>query len=162
MRLNLGVESAPALFRHVFRHRGRARPVIDEAPLHEAVVPGCGAKIAVTRAVNKIARQRNKLRAEDANLGGESIREGLTAVVAVLLPNPEWAGPIRTKLANSEARGIVDSIVSEVLSEYFADRPDVADAIVERAIKVSDEALIRRKEKDLLRRKSQKNDLHPS
>jgi DNA gyrase subunit B len=121
-----------------------------------------GLKIAITRAVNEIYRQRNKLRSDDANLGGESIREGLTAIVAVLLPNPEWAGPIRTKLANSEARGIVDSIVSEKLSEYFAARPDIADAIIERAIKVSEAAQVRRREKDLLRRKSKENDLHPS
>ncbi len=97
-----------------------------------------GLKIALTRTVNEISRQRNKLRSDDANLGGESIREGLTAIVSVLLPNPEWAGPIRTKLANSEARGIVDSIVSEVLSEYLVAHPDLADAIVERAIKASE------------------------
>ncbi len=121
-----------------------------------------GFKIAVTRAVNEIARQHHKLRSDDANLGGESIREGLTAIVAVLLPNPEWAGPIRTKLANSEARGIVDSIVSEALTEHFATRPDLADAIVERAIKAADADRIRRRERDLLRRKSQENDLHPS
>jgi DNA gyrase subunit B len=179
-----------------------------------------GLKIAVTRAVNKIARQRNKLQPDDANLGGESIRDGLTAIVSLLLPNPEWEGSTRTKvipdkdytnqpgcllaerlrqrlrstldlivrprgvvgvacrrhnqrrgyvyswespkLANSEVRGIVDSIVSEVLSEYFAARPDVADAIIERAIKVSDADRIRKRERDLLRRKSQENDLHPS
>jgi DNA gyrase subunit B len=121
-----------------------------------------GFKMAVTRTVNKIARQRNKLRSDDANLGGESIREGLTAIVSVLLPNPEWAGPIRTKLANSEARGVVDSIVSEVLSEYLVAHPDLADAIVERAIRASDAAQIRRGERDLLRPKSQENDLHPS
>jgi DNA gyrase subunit B len=90
------------------------------------------------------------------------MREGLTAIVSVLLPNPEWAGPTRTSLATSKARGIVDSIVSERLSEYFAARPDVADAIVERAIKVSEADQIRRRERDLLRRKSQENDLHPS
>uniref|UniRef100_UPI00286C077E hypothetical protein n=1 Tax=Chamaesiphon sp. OTE_20_metabat_361 TaxID=2964689 RepID=UPI00286C077E len=66
------------------------------------------------------------------------------------------------KLANSEARGVVDAIVSEVLSEYFAARPDVADAIVERAIKAADVDRIRKRERDLLRRKSQENDLHPS
>ena len=121
-----------------------------------------GLKIALTHTLNKIARQRNKLQPEDANLGGEYIRDGLTAIVSLLLPNPEWEGSTRTKLANSELRGVVDSIVSEVLSEYFAARPDIADAIVERAIKVSETAQIRRRERDLLRRKSQENDLHPS
>jgi DNA gyrase subunit B len=121
-----------------------------------------GLKIALTHTLNKIACQRNKLQPEDANLGGEYIRDGLTAIVSLLLPNPEWEGSTRTKLANSELRSIVDSIVSERLSEYFAARPDVADAVVERAIKVSEAAQIRKRERDLLRRKSQENDLHPS
>jgi DNA gyrase subunit B len=121
-----------------------------------------GLKIAVTRTVNQIARQRNKLQPDEANLSGKYIREGLTAMVSVLLPNPEWAGPTRTSLATSKARGIVDSIVSEVLSEYFVARPDVADAIVERAIRVSEAAQSRKRERDLLSRKSQENDLHPS
>jgi DNA gyrase subunit B len=112
-----------------------------------------GFKMAVTRTINQVARQRNKLQPDDANLGGEYMREGLTAIVSLLLPNPEWAGPIRTKLANSEVRGIVDSIVSEMLSKYFVARPDVADAIVERAIKVADADRIRKRERDLLRGK---------
>jgi DNA gyrase subunit B len=121
-----------------------------------------GLKTALTRTVNKIARQRNKLQLDDANLGGTYIRKGLTAIVSVLLPNPEWAGPTRTSLATSKARGIVDSIVSEVLTEYFSARPSLADAIVERAIKASDADRIRKRERDLLRRKSKENDLHPS
>ena len=121
-----------------------------------------GLKTALTRTVNGIAHQRNKLQPDDTNLGGEYIREGLTAIVAVLLPNPEWAGPTRTSLANSKARGIVDAIVSEALTVYLESHPDVADAIVERAIKVSDMAQISKRERDLLRRKSPENDLHPS
>jgi DNA gyrase subunit B len=121
-----------------------------------------GLKTAVTRAVNEIARQRKKLQLDDANLGGTYIRKGLTAIVSVLLPNPEWAGPTRTALATSQARGVVDSIVSKALTEHLAARPDVADAIVERAIEASEAAQIRKRERDLLRRKSQENDLHPS
>jgi DNA gyrase subunit B len=121
-----------------------------------------GLKIALTHTLNKIAHQQNKLQLDDANLGGESIRDGLTAIISLLLPNPEWEGSTRTKLVNSELRSIVDSIVSERLSEYFAARPDIADAIVERAIKVSEAAQIMKRDRDLLRRKSQENDLHPS
>lgn len=89
-----------------------------------------GVKMAVTRTVAKIARQRKKLQPDHDNLAGESIRSSLTAVVSVLLPNPDWAGPTRTKLVNSEIRQIVDSIVTETLTKYFSAHPDVADAII--------------------------------
>lgn len=97
-----------------------------------------GVKMAVTRTVNKIARQRNKLQPDDDNLGGESSRNGLTAVVSVLLPNPDWAGPTRTKLVNSEIRQIVDSIVTEALTKYFSAHPDVANAIIATTVKTAD------------------------
>jgi DNA gyrase subunit B len=103
-----------------------------------------GLKMAVTRTVKKIARQQNKLQADDVNLDGKYVRKGLTAIVSVLLPNPEWAGPMKAKLANSEVRGIVDSIVSEALDEYFAVHPNVANAIIERPIKASDATEIAR------------------
>jgi DNA gyrase subunit B len=96
-----------------------------------------GLKMAVTMTINKIARQQNKLRVDDLNLAGEDIGDGLTAVISVLLPNPEWAGPIRTKLGNREIRGIVDSIVSEALTVYLESHPDVADTIIKRAIDAS-------------------------
>ncbi len=99
-----------------------------------------GLKMALTRTVNKIARQQNKLTSNETNLGGEYIREGLTAIVSVLLPNIEWAGPTRTALANSQARGVVDSIVSETLTAYLSSHPNVADAIIDRAIRSSDPA----------------------
>jgi DNA gyrase subunit B len=113
-----------------------------------------GLKVAVTRTINSIARQRNKLQPDDANLGGEYIREGLTAIVSVLLPNPDWAGPMRTKLANSEARGIVDSIVSEALTAHFAAHPELADVIIDRSIQSSHAAAIAKQERDLNRKQS--------
>jgi DNA gyrase subunit B len=83
-----------------------------------------GLEIAVTRTLNKIARQRNKLKPDDEDLAGQYIRNGLTAIVSVMHPHPEWAGPTRTRLANVEARWIVGSIVSELLSEYLVSRPN--------------------------------------
>jgi DNA gyrase subunit B len=106
-----------------------------------------GLKMAVTRTVNKIARQRNKLQPDDDNLGGKYIRNGLTAVVSVLLPNPDWAGPTRTKLVNSGIRQIVDSIVTEALTEYFSTHPDIADTITARAIEAADADEIAREER---------------
>jgi DNA gyrase subunit B len=105
--------------------------------------------MALTRTVNKIYRQQNKLRSNDANLSGEYIREGLTAIVSVLLPNIEWAGPTRTALANSQARGVVDSIVSEALTVYLASHPDVADTIIDRAIQAFNLAEAKKQERKL-------------
>lgn len=120
-----------------------------------------GLKMAVTRTINKIARQRNKLQPNDDNLAGEYIREGLTAIVSVLLPNPEWAGPTRTKL-DSKVRGIVDSIVSEALTVYLTTHPDLADAIVERALQTAEAAKLASRERELLRDRDREHKLHPS
>jgi DNA gyrase subunit B len=110
-----------------------------------------GLKKAITRTVNKIASQQNKLQSDDVNLGGKYIRKGLTAIISLLLPNPEWAGPTRTML-DSKVLGIVDTIVSEVLSEYFVSHPDIADAIINRAIQASDTAERHRAERELKRK----------
>jgi DNA gyrase/topoisomerase IV subunit B len=91
---------------------------------------------------------------------GRYIRKSLTAIISLLLPNPEWEGVARTKLANSEVRGIVDSIVSEILTAYFAARPDIADAIIAKAIKAAEIAEIARKERELIHRRSNENKHH--
>ena len=105
-----------------------------------------GLKIAITRTITKIARQRNKLQSEEDSLVGACINEGLTGIVSVLLPNPDWAGPTRTKLVNSEIPEIVDSIVSRTLTVYLESHPDIADAIIDRAIKSAEAAEIASKE----------------
>jgi DNA gyrase subunit B len=71
-------------------------------------------------------------------------------------------GPTRTKLVNSELRGILDSIVAEALTEYFSAHPDIADAIIARAIKASNTAEIARKDRELIRRRSKENNHHTS
>jgi DNA gyrase subunit B len=113
-----------------------------------------GLKVVLTRTMNSIARKRNKLKEGDSNLGGENIREGLTAIVSVKVPNPEFEGQTKTKLGNTEVRGIVDSIVAEALTEYLEFRPNVADAILEKAIQAFNAAEAARRAKDLVRRKS--------
>jgi DNA gyrase subunit B len=113
-----------------------------------------GLKTVLTRTMNAIARKRNKLKENDANLGGENIREGLTAIVSVKVPNPEFEGQTKTKLGNTEVRGIVDSIVSEALTEYLEFRPQIADAILEKAIQAFNAAEAARRARELVRRKS--------
>ncbi|MBO0349277.1 DNA gyrase subunit B [Phormidium pseudopriestleyi FRX01] len=113
-----------------------------------------GLKAVLTRTMNAIARKRNKLKEGDSNLGGEHVREGLTAVISVKVPDPEFEGQTKTKLGNTEVRGIVDSLVGEVLTEYLEFRPSIADAILERAIQAFNAAEAARRARELVRRKS--------
>ncbi len=113
-----------------------------------------GLKAVLTRTMNAIARKRNKLKEGDANLAGENIREGLTAVISVKVPDPEFEGQTKTKLGNPEVRGIVDSLVGEVLTEYLEFRPPIADAILEKAIQAFKAAEAARRARELVRRKS--------
>ena len=113
-----------------------------------------GLKAVLTRTLNATARKRNKIKENQPNLAGENIREGLTAVISVKVPDPEFEGQTKTKLGNTEVRGIVDSLVNEVLTEYLEFRPNVADAILEKAIQAFNAAEAARRARELVRRKS--------
>jgi DNA gyrase B subunit len=113
-----------------------------------------GLKTVLTRTLNSIARKRNKLKESDSNLAGENIREGLTGIISVKVPDPEFEGQTKTKLGNTEVRGIVDSLVGEVLTEYLEFRPQVADTILEKAIQAFNAAEAARRARELVRRKS--------
>jgi DNA gyrase B subunit len=113
-----------------------------------------GLKTVLTRTLNAIARKRNKLKEGEANLGGENIREGLTAVISAKVPDPEFEGQTKTRLGNPEVRGIVDSLVGEALTEYLEFNPGIADAIIEKAIQAFKAAEAARRARDLVRRKS--------
>jgi len=113
-----------------------------------------GLKAVLTRTMNAIARKRNKIKENESNLAGENIREGLTAVVSVKVPDPEFEGQTKTKLGNTEVRGIVDTVVGETLTEYLDFRPSVADAILDKAIEAYKAAEAARKARELVRRKS--------
>ncbi|NET34921.1 MAG: DNA topoisomerase (ATP-hydrolyzing) subunit B, partial [Cyanothece sp. SIO1E1] len=113
-----------------------------------------GLKTVLTRSMNSIARKRKKLKENDSNLGGENVREGLTGVISVKVPDPEFEGQTKTKLGNTEVRGIVDSLVGESLTEYMDFHPNIADAILEKAIQAFNAAEAARKARELVRRKS--------
>ncbi len=113
-----------------------------------------GLKTVLTRTLNSVARKRNKLKDNDSNLSGEHVREGLTAVISVKVPEPEFEGQTKTKLGNTEVRGIVDSLVGEVLSEYLEFHPNVVDNILEKAIQAFKAAEAARHARELVRRKS--------
>ncbi|NBD33321.1 MAG: DNA gyrase subunit B [Cyanobacteria bacterium] len=113
-----------------------------------------GLKTVLTRTMNNVARKRNKLKENDSNLAGENIREGLTAVISVKVPEPEFEGQTKTKLGNTEVRGIVDSLVGETLTEFLDFNPNVADAIIEKAVQAFKAAEAARRARELVRRKS--------
>ena len=113
-----------------------------------------GLKTVLTRTLNNYARQRNKLKDSDKNLGGENIREGLTGVISVKVPEPEFEGQTKTKLGNTEVRGIVDSLVGEVLKEYLEFNLNVGDSIIEKAVQAFKAAEAARHARELVRRKS--------
>jgi DNA gyrase subunit B len=113
-----------------------------------------GLKTVLTRTLNTFARKRGKRKEADANLAGENIREGLTAVLSVKVPDPEFEGQTKTKLGNTEVRGIVDSLVGEALAEYLEFHPSVIDLILEKAIQAFNAAEAARRARELVRRKS--------
>jgi len=113
-----------------------------------------GLKAVLTRTLNTIARKRNKIKENEPNLSGEHVREGLTAVISVKVPDPEFEGQTITKLGNTEVRGIVDSLVGEVLTEYLDFHPAIADSILDKAIQAFKAAEAARHARELVRRKS--------
>ena len=113
-----------------------------------------GFKIALTRAGNDYARKNNIIKNNQGNLSGEDIREGLTCVISLKIREPQFEGQTKTKLGNSEVRGIVDSIVSEGLNEYFEEHPDITKKILDKAVMASRAREAARKARELTRRKN--------
>ena len=113
-----------------------------------------GLKTVLTRTLNTFAKKRGKRKDADGNLAGENIREGLTAVLSVKVPDPEFEGQTKTKLGNTEVRGIVDTLVGEALGEYLEFNPSVIDLILEKAIQAFNAAEAARRARELVRRKS--------
>jgi DNA gyrase subunit B len=111
-----------------------------------------GFKTALTRCVNSYASANNLLK--DETITGEDVREGLTAVVSIKLPNPQFEGQTKAKLGNSEAKGIVEAAVNEALSEFFEENPPIARKIVDKAVGAARAREAARKAKDLIRRKN--------
>lgn len=113
-----------------------------------------GFRSALTRAANDFARRQGIIKSNEDNLVGEDIREGLTCVISLKIREPQFEGQTKTKLGNSEVRGIVDSIVTEGLSEYFEENPAVSKKIIEKSIMASRAREAARKARELTRRKN--------
>jgi len=112
-----------------------------------------GFKSALTRAINQYAKNKNLIKDNDAGITGEDVREGLTAVINVKVPNPQFEGQTKTKLGNSEVEGLVASASLEALSAYFEENPGVANKIVDKVVLASRAREAARKARELTRRK---------
>ncbi|MCK8816608.1 DNA topoisomerase (ATP-hydrolyzing) subunit B [Natroniella sulfidigena] len=121
---------------------------------HEGGTHLSGFKSALTRTVNDYARKNNFLKKNDANLSGDDIREGIVAIINTKLVDPQFEGQTKTKLANREIRGIVDSIVSQKLSTFLEENPKEGKKIVEKAITAARARKAAKKARDLTKRKS--------
>ncbi len=113
-----------------------------------------GFKNAITKTFNDYARSMKFLKDSDTNLSGEDIREGLTAIISIKIPEPQFEGQTKQKLGNSEARGAVDNVVSEQLTYYLEQNPNIAKMICEKSIMAQRARDAARKARDLTRRKT--------
>ncbi|WEL17622.1 MULTISPECIES: DNA topoisomerase (ATP-hydrolyzing) subunit B [unclassified Halorhabdus] len=113
-----------------------------------------GFKTALTRVVNDYATSNDLLSDLEETLKGEDIREGLTAVISIKHPDPQFEGQTKTKLGNSEVRGVVESAMHQNIGTYFEENPDVAQAIVRKAVEAAKARKAAQKAEELTRRKS--------
>jgi DNA gyrase subunit B len=112
-----------------------------------------GLRTALTRSINNVARKRNQLKEKDSPLDGNDVREGLTVVLSIKVPEPQFEGQTKTKLGNSEVKGIVDTVMTESLSNFFAENPSDCQIIISKCIQAFQAREAAKKARDLTRRK---------
>ncbi len=111
-----------------------------------------GFKTALTRVINDYAKKKALLKNE--TLSGDDVREGLTAIISIKIPDPQFEGQTKTKLGNSEVKGWVDSVVTTFLSEFFEENPIIAKKVVSKGVDAAKARLAAKKAKELVRRKN--------
>jgi len=112
-----------------------------------------GFRSALTRTVNAYARANKLLKGDSETMSGDDIREGLTVIISVKVPDPQFEGQTKTKLGNSEVQGIVESVVNEELGNFLEENPKIARGIVDKALLAARARAAARKARDLTRRK---------
>ncbi|XP_030926180.1 DNA gyrase subunit B, chloroplastic/mitochondrial-like [Quercus lobata] len=113
-----------------------------------------GTKAALTRTLNSLGKKSKSIKDKDITLSGEHVREGLTCVVSVKVPNPEFEGQTKTRLGNPEVRKVVDQSVQEYLTEYLELHPDILDLILSKSLNALKAALAAKRARELVRQKS--------
>src|SRR6478609_4937585 len=121
---------------------------------HEGGSHMSGFRSALTRTLNKYARDKGLLKEKDDNLSGEDVREGLTAIISAKLSDPQFEGQTKTKLGNPGMEGFVASVVNQKLGEFFEENPTEGNAVVRKAVQAAQARMAARKARDLTRRKS--------
>ncbi|TQR44172.1 DNA topoisomerase (ATP-hydrolyzing) subunit B [Paenibacillus popilliae] len=121
---------------------------------HEGGTHESGFKSALTRIINDYARKMNLMKDNNANLSGDDVREGLTAIISVKIPEPQFEGQTKTKLGNSEVRSIVESVFSEKFMEFLNENPMISKKVVEKGMQASRAREAARRARELTRRKS--------
>ena len=112
-----------------------------------------GFKSALTRTLNQYCKNKNLLKDSDVGISGDDVREGMSAVISVKVPNPQFEGQTKTKLGNSEVEGVVESIVNEALGTFLEENPPIANKIIEKAVLAARARDAARKARELTRRK---------
>nr|WP_087993741.1 DNA topoisomerase (ATP-hydrolyzing) subunit B [Bacillus subtilis] len=120
-----------------------------EGGTHEA-----GFKTGLTRVINDYARKKGLIKENDPNLSGDDVREGLTAIISIKHPDPQFEGQTKTKLGNSEARTITDTLFSAALETFMLENPDAAKKIVDKGLMAARARMAAKKARELTRRKS--------
>jgi DNA gyrase subunit B len=120
---------------------------------HEGGTHVSGFKSALTRTLNEYAKRNNLLK-ENIEIIGEDTREGLTAIISLKIPDPQFEGQTKTKLGNSEVKGIIETIVNEKLEAFLEENPKVANIIINKVISAAKSRLAAKKARELARRKS--------
>ncbi|KAA8517968.1 hypothetical protein F0562_015442 [Nyssa sinensis] len=113
-----------------------------------------GIKASLTRTLNSLAKKSKFIKEKDISLSGEHVREGLTCIISVKVPNPEFEGQTKTRLGNPEVRKVVDQAVQEYLTEYLELHPDVLDSILGKSLNALKAALAAKRARELVRQKS--------
>lgn len=113
-----------------------------------------GFKSALTRTMNDFFKKSKHTKKMDNPLSGDDVREGLTAVISIKLQNPQFEGQTKSKLGNSEVKGLIESIVNEHLTSYFEENPKIIDKILDKVVNAARARMAARKARDLTRRKS--------
>jgi DNA gyrase subunit B len=121
---------------------------------HEGGTHESGFKSALTRIINDYSRKMGFVKENESNLTGDDVREGLTAIISVKIPEPQFEGQTKTKLGNSEVRGLVESLFSEKLQQFLDENPAVARKVMEKSLQASRAREAARKARELTRRKS--------
>ena len=141
-------------FQHNDSYTENCYSFVNNINTHEGGTHLAGFKNAITKTFNEYARKNKLLKDSENNLSGEDIREGLTAIVSIKISEPQFGGQTKHSLGNTEARGAVDSIVSERLTVYLEQNPQVAKMILEKSILAQRAREAARKARELTRRKS--------